>query len=55
VTSTWKLDSDYKLLQTHISENQVEVAAVRGLFRDCKNYADVYDKARLLTKKVSHS
>ncbi|XP_023720104.1 guanine deaminase isoform X2 [Cryptotermes secundus] len=39
-------------MKTHISENQGEVAAVRGLYRDCKNYADVYDKAKLLTDKT---
>ncbi|PNF20793.1 Guanine deaminase [Cryptotermes secundus] len=48
-----ELASRYNVhIQTHISENQGEVAAVRGLYRDCKNYADVYDKAKLLTDKT---
>jgi len=49
----WKLECDTKLFQTHISENPGEVAAVEELYPDCKNYADVYDKAKLLTDKVS--
>ncbi|XP_034243164.1 guanine deaminase isoform X2 [Thrips palmi] len=39
-------------IQTHISENIGEVEAVRGLYQQCSNYADVYDKAGLLTKKT---
>jgi guanine deaminase len=40
------------MLQTHISENVGEIAAVKKLYPECKNYADVYDKAGLLTNKV---
>lgn len=39
-------------IQTHISENPGEVAAVKDLYPDCKNYADVYDRAKLLTDKT---
>ncbi|XP_069675243.1 guanine deaminase-like [Periplaneta americana] len=47
------LASQYDVhVQTHISENRGEVAAVAQLYPDCKNYADVYDKAKLLTKKT---
>ncbi|XP_034243166.1 guanine deaminase isoform X3 [Thrips palmi] len=42
-------------IQTHISENIGEVEAVRGLYQQCSNYADVYDKAGLLTKKVNRA
>ena len=41
------------VFQTHISENMGEIEAVRAMFPHCANYADVYDKAGLLTKKVS--
>jgi hypothetical protein len=40
------------MLQTHISENVGEVAAIRELYPECRNYADVYDRAGLLTNKV---
>jgi len=40
-------------LQTHISENTGEIAFVKELYPDCKNYAEVYHKAKLLTNKVS--
>jgi hypothetical protein len=55
LTIVWKLESYTELLQSHISENQGEVAAVRGLYHDCSSYADVYGRAKLLTDKVSHS
>jgi hypothetical protein len=40
------------MLQTHISENVGEVAAIQELYPECRNYADVYDRAGLLTNKV---
>jgi guanine deaminase len=40
------------MLQTHISENTGEVVAVQKMYPECKNYADVYDRAGLLTNKV---
>ncbi|XP_065349672.1 guanine deaminase [Cloeon dipterum] len=39
-------------IQTHISENKGEIEFVKELFPDCKNYAEVYEKAKLLTKKT---
>lgn len=39
-------------VQTHISENPGEIEAVANLYPDAKNYADVYDKAGLLTNKT---
>jgi guanine deaminase len=36
------------LMQTHISENRAEVAWVRELFPDSRNYLDVYDRAGLV-------
>ncbi|GAB5579695.1 guanine deaminase isoform X2 [Prionailurus iriomotensis] len=36
---------------SHISENSSEVAAVKNLFPDYKNYTDVYDRNNLLTNK----
>ncbi|KAK7872202.1 hypothetical protein R5R35_001762 [Gryllus longicercus] len=39
-------------IQTHISENLGEIEAVKEIFPDSKHYADVYDKAELLTKKT---
>jgi cytosine/adenosine deaminase-related metal-dependent hydrolase len=41
------------LIQTHISENDGEIAAVKELFPQNTNYADVYDEANLLTNKVT--
>ncbi|WP_459748093.1 guanine deaminase [Pseudomonas sp. 3A(2025)] len=38
-------------LQTHISENQQEVAWVKALFPERKNYLDVYDHYRLLGER----
>jgi guanine deaminase len=43
---------DTIMFQTHISEMLEEVAAVTALYPECKNYADVYDTAKLLTNKV---
>lgn len=39
-------------IQTHISENKDEIAWVKELFPTCANYADVYDKASLLTPRT---
>lgn len=39
-------------IQTHISENKGEVQLVAELFPESKSYADVYDKAGLLTEKM---
>ncbi|XP_023719933.1 guanine deaminase isoform X2 [Cryptotermes secundus] len=39
-------------IQTHISESTGEVAAVQKLYPQCRNYADVYDRAGLLTNKT---
>ncbi|KAJ5369281.1 guanine deaminase [Penicillium cataractarum] len=39
-------------IQTHISENTNEVALVKELFPEAKNYADVYDRYNLLTKRT---
>ncbi|KAF2724592.1 guanine deaminase [Polychaeton citri CBS 116435] len=38
--------------QTHISENPKEIELVREVFPECSSYADVYDKAGLLTPKM---
>lgn len=38
--------------QTHISENTGEIAWVKELFPDSTSYADVYDKANILTEKT---
>jgi guanine deaminase len=39
-------------VQTHISENLQELAEVRKLFPKARNYAEVYDRAGLLTPKT---
>lgn len=39
-------------IQTHISENKDEIALVKELYPDSANYADVYDKANLLTPRT---
>lgn len=39
-------------IQTHVSENKAEIAWVRSLFPDCKNYTSVYDKFGLLNEKT---
>ncbi|XP_059478855.1 guanine deaminase isoform X2 [Neocloeon triangulifer] len=39
-------------IQTHISENLGEIAFVKELFPESKNYAEVYQKAKLLTNKT---
>ncbi|KMU90447.1 guanine deaminase [Coccidioides immitis H538.4] len=36
-------------IQTHISENKDEIQRVLSQFPDCSSYAEVYDKAALLT------
>lgn len=38
--------------QTHMSENKPELALVKELFPESKNYASVYDDAGLLTEKT---
>ena len=38
-------------LQTHLSENQQEIAWVKELYPDCKNYLDVYDKYQMVTER----
>ena len=38
-------------LHTHLSENKDEIAWVKSLFPDSKNYLDVYDKSNLLGKR----
>ena len=39
-------------IQTHIAENHDEIALVRTLFHDCKNYTDVYASHGLLTHRT---
>ncbi|XP_044740578.1 guanine deaminase-like [Chrysoperla carnea] len=39
-------------IQTHISENKKEIEATLETYPGYKNYAEVYDKANLLTKKT---
>lgn len=39
-------------IQTHISENKDEIKLVGELFPDADSYADVYDRAGLLTSKT---
>lgn len=39
-------------VQTHVSENENEIALVRALFPDSKHYTDVYDTAGLLSSKT---
>ncbi len=36
------------LMQTHLSETPAEIAEVRRLFPDCRDYTDVYDRFGLL-------
>ncbi len=44
---------DYTLwVQTHLAENEDEVAAVARAFPDAKSYVDVYDTAGLLTPRT---
>jgi len=38
-------------VHTHLSENSDEIAWVKSLFPEAKNYLDVYDKAGLVTSK----
>jgi len=38
-------------LHTHLSENVDEIAWVKSLFPDSKNYLDVYDKSQLLGRR----
>ncbi|KAJ5116731.1 Amidohydrolase 1 [Penicillium angulare] len=39
-------------IQTHISENENEVALVKELFPECSSYAGVYDNYNLLTERT---
>lgn len=39
-------------LQTHMSENSEEVTRASKLFPEAKNYADIYDRAGLLTERT---
>ncbi|KAH7139303.1 guanine deaminase [Dendryphion nanum] len=39
-------------IQTHISENKGEIELVAEMFPESKSYADVYDRAGLLTEKM---
>ncbi|KAF3480962.1 chlorohydrolase family protein [Arthroderma uncinatum] len=39
-------------IQTHISENEDEIEAVKSLFPDCSTYTEVYDKANLITSRT---
>jgi guanine deaminase len=39
------------LMQTHISESAVEIALVKQLFPNAKDYADVYDQFGLLSER----
>ncbi|XP_054280645.1 guanine deaminase [Macrosteles quadrilineatus] len=39
-------------IQTHLSENADEVKEVKKKFPNAKNYADVYERAKLLTRKT---
>lgn len=49
-----KLAAEYKIpIQTHLSENTSEIQKVKEMYPDCRHYVDVYDKAGLLTEKVS--
>ena len=38
-------------LHTHLAENQQEIEWVKSLFPECDGYLDVYDQAKLLTKR----
>lgn len=53
-----RIAKEYNLhIQTHISESLGEIDLIKTLFPDCNNYADVYDKSNLLTRKtvLAHS
>ena len=39
-------------IQSHLSENKKEIAWVKALHPECKNYAEVYDRYGLLTDKT---
>jgi guanine deaminase len=39
-------------IQTHLSENSAEIAAVAALFPDARHYTDVYHRAGLLTPRT---
>jgi len=52
ITSENELRLLYIFFQTHISENREEIAFVREIFPEAKNYADVYEQAGLLGEKV---
>lgn len=53
MTSLGELAKEEELpIQTHISENEKEIAFVSQLFPDSKSYADVYDTHGLLTSRT---
>lgn len=53
MTELGKLAQENNLhVQSHISENEGEVQTVAEMYPDCANYAQVYDKAGLLTQKT---
>lgn len=39
-------------IQTHLSENRVELRSVKALFPDYRNYTHIYESANLLTRKT---
>lgn len=39
-------------VQTHVSENQVEIQVTKELFPDCKDYLEVYEKTGLIGKRT---
>lgn len=39
-------------VQTHLSENRAEIAFVKELFPDCRDYLDVYDSYGLCTERA---
>lgn len=39
-------------VQTHVSENNAEIALVKSIFPDCENYTSVYDKYGLVTDRT---
>lgn len=39
-------------MQTHVSENQVEIQVTKELFPDCKDYLEVYEKTGLIGKRT---
>lgn len=53
MTELGKLAAEFNIpVQTHMCETRDEVALIGSLFPEADNYADVYDKAGLLTEKT---